>query len=202
MNLSIQNLPFAQPLVLEDTKFNTFNLPFTTQLDPHAATAHLIQIDIHLTLILSNPFYQSTTSPFHHLTILIMPGRIEIPDSILHPILEQAHNNKWTAQSVSDNIWTSHQIRISVRTIRRRIEAWGLKHRVEYDEETVKKAVLEKHGKSYNQKRTLISMKNQNKIVISQSTLACHEKRLQLNWKQDDLDLNKITYKELVQLIN
>ena len=45
-------------------------------------------------------------------------------------------------------------------------------------------------------------MKNENKTVISRSTLARHEKRLQLNRKQDDLDLNKITYKELVQLIN
>ena len=124
-----------------------------------------------------------------------MPAKIS--DEVLRPLVEEAVANNWPAQTVSDTVWRRHNIRVCVRTVRRRIREWNLKQRQNYDVEVVQDAVLEKYKQSLDQKRVLISLKNEDNIIISRSTLARYEKKLNLHRQKDDLDLGLVTYADL-----
>jgi hypothetical protein len=128
-----------------------------------------------------------------------MPAKIS--DVILRPLVEEAVANNWPAQTVSDTVWRRHNIRVCVRTVRRRIKEWDLKQRGGYDGEDVKDAVLANYKQSLNQKRSLIALKNERDINISRSTLARLEKKLNLHRQKDDIDLGVVTYAALCNKI-
>lgn len=124
-----------------------------------------------------------------------MPAKIS--NDILRPLVEAAVANNWPAQTVTEEVWQRHGTRVCVRTVRRRIKEGGLKQREDYDVDTLHDAVLDKYKQSLNQQWALISLKNENNIIISRSTLSRVEKRLNLHRQKDDLDLGVVSYAEL-----
>lgn len=129
-----------------------------------------------------------------------MPAKIS--NEILHPILEQAHVEGQTAQQVVEIVWTNHRIQVAVSTVQRRRKEWGLLVQRRYTKEALQGAILDKYSNSYSQNRSLISLKNEDGIVISRSTLTRHEKSLGIHRRLDDLDLGIVNYEEIIKLIN
>ena len=129
-----------------------------------------------------------------------MPAKI--PDNLLRPIIEEAQLNNYTAQQVCDILWTQHQVKACVRTICRRLKEWNLTERKVYNRETLHNAVLQKSQDSLSQKRALISLKNEDNIIISQRTLTRCESELNLHCRLDDLDLGRVDFPQLIELIN
>lgn len=129
-----------------------------------------------------------------------MPAKIT--DEILRPIIETAHVKGQTAQQIVEILWTNYHVRVAVVTIQRRRKAWGLLVQRTYTKEALDKAILDKYSNSYSQNRSLISLKNEDGLFISRSTLTRHEKALGIHRRLDDLDLGIVNYEEIIELIN
>jgi hypothetical protein len=122
---------------------------------------------------------------------------------VILEVLTQAHVNNLTANRCQQILQEQHNIKRSIRCLRRYIKKYGLKKKNDEgaDPAAVGEAIRKHFYLGETNKMIIISLRTEHNITIGERTLRRRMKRLGLNRRVDDIDSNRFTYNDIHLII-